>query len=249
VVIGLLAGLAGGWTLATLLDGSPIESPAPDDERASVPEDLRPELRRQEEAFADIAERLEAIEIRLNELARTVAPTVKDREPALPVSGAAPPPRLTGDLPEDPIGGRGDARFRALQAIALDETRPTRDRVLALGELWKIDLGAGTKGSRTPEMVNSVLERLEVEPDPEIRRLICFNVLDALKPWHKPLLIRALEADVEASVRAQAADSLQDLTEDPDVRLALERASRADPSEEVRSTAAEMLRRWLERDR
>jgi hypothetical protein len=245
IALGLAAGLACGWMLGSERAREAAQADAPE---TPVPAAmaLRPQLLQQGQILEEIARRLDAIEGRLDELARAIAGVEQRREPALPPPAAADVGHGVADTapPEDPLGGRGERRLRALQAIALDETRSNRERVVALGELWRIDLDNGTKGARTPEMVDSLLVRLELEPDPELRRLMCFNVLDALRPWHKRPLIRALELDPEASVRAQAADSLQDLQDQPDVRAALERASTGDPDEKVRAVAAEMLSRW-----
>lgn len=137
---------------------------------------------------------------------------------------------------------------RQLRELALDSTQSTRDRVHALGRLWRIDLASGRTDSRTPEMADLLLPLLANEADAETRRQLCFHLLGVVEPRHKSYLLDALRSDEEPSVRAQAADTLQDLQGEAEVRAALEWASENDPDAQVRATALEMLGRWGESD-
>ncbi len=247
--LAVVAGLLAGWSLARLGASSLRARPGNEMPGASpaVPalEARAADLRLQGEALRELLSRLEACERRLDELTRSVAPP--RREALLPDEAADAPREPSETAPADPLEGRGSATVGELQDIALDAARSTRDRILAVEALWRIELQSRVKGARTNEVVGTLLDLLELEQDAELRRQICFNVLGALEPWHKRPLLDALALDLDASVRSQAADSLQDLQGEPDVRAALEEASRSDPDGGVRSTALEMLRRWDER--
>jgi len=193
-----------------------------------------------ESALASRDERISTLEQRLAELEERVGTLALDaagrtRIPLASAPGAvAAPATLEG----------GDDSLAALRKVALDSTRSTRDRVIATRRLWRIDLDTGMTGARTPEVVDALLALLATEPDTEMRKQICFSVLGAAGPEHKGPVLSALQFDVDAGVRAQAADTLQNLQSEPDVRAALEWASENDEAESVRETAAEMLRRW-----
>jgi len=200
--------------------------------------------------LADMLLRLERLEDRVDDLANAIAESGERR--AADVPATEPPSPATARSATDPpdaLAGRRESDIAALQAIALDPRRPTRDRALATADLWQIDRTSGTSGARTPEIVDELIGLLEFEPDAEVRRLICFNTLGATSPAHAVVLVRVLQQDGSEAVRAQAADTLQDRLDDPQVRAALERASTTDASELVRTTAAEMLERWKARER
>lgn len=241
-----LAALAILWCSSLLLrnarePGGVPSAPA----LAASPENAFPDP-----ALTDVLARLERLEGQLDELKRALVEDSSRRALPAPPS-LQPPPANEPSAPEalDALDGRGQATISALQAIALDPQSPTRDRVIAAGELFNIDLRSGTKGLRTPEIVDALIDLLELEPDAEVRRMICFNTLGATESAHEVVLMRVLQQDESEAVRAQAADALQEGLDDPHVRAALELASESDPSELVRATAAEMLARWDDRDR
>ncbi|MBI5433069.1 MAG: HEAT repeat domain-containing protein [Planctomycetes bacterium] len=144
---------------------------------------------------------------------------------------------------QGPLGGRDTAAIDALRALALDPRRATADRATAARRLFDIDLMNGTDTARTPEIADTLLALVEFEPVADVRRNLCFVALDRTRPEHVPLLLRVLDRDESAVVRAQAADTLQHHLGEPAVIAALERASATDPSEEVRAWAAEILSR------
>jgi len=198
----------------------------------------------------DVLLRLERLEGRVEELAHAIAGSGERRAADVPAAEApSHATAVSATQPPDALAGRRASDIAALQAIALDPRRPTRDRAEATADLWGIDLARGTSGARTSEIVDGLIGLLEFEPDAEVRRLICFNTLGATSPAHAVVLVRVLEQDESEAVRAQAADTLQDRLDDPQVRAALERASTTDASELVRTTAAEMLERWKARER
>jgi len=243
---GLAAAVAGAaWIVGAGL-GAARTSAGPRSPTSHENSALRERVAEQERELTDLRGRVDALEGELEAALRSMQ-TVKGladsraREPVRP----SPPDQVGDEHAEaEALEGQGEASVRALQELALDATRPSRDRILAARRLWYLDLKTGLKGSLTPEIVDAQLALLQVEPDADLRRQICFNVLDRTEPRHAAQLLGVLASDGTADVRAQAADSLQTLLRLPHVRSALEWASLRDPSELVRSTAAEMLARW-----
>ena len=166
------------------------------------------------------------------------APVVPTKDPDQP---PAPGPA--------PLASAAPDYTSRLQSVAKDPTRSTSDRLDALNELFSAELGRSRPGGglngrfRPAEVVNAMLDLLEREPNAEFRKEICFHLLGAVKEDQHFALVRVLQSDPAPEVRSQAADTLQHLSNVPEVRTALEFAGASDPSDEVRDTAREMIRR------
>lgn len=232
VAVGVPLLVAGLWALSSKKGTPPRTGPVV--EGSSSVSTAAPTLA---SALAERDRRIGMLERRLTEL--------EDRVHAFTLAGGRTPIATASMPPDDPDRLAGeDATVASLRRIALDPARSTRDRVVATAQLWRIDLDTGMTGSRTPEIVDGLLALLPAEPDAELRRQICFNVLGAAGVQHKNPILSALQLDPNAEVRAQAADTLQNLQSEPDVRAALEWSSQHDAEAIVRETAAEMLARW-----
>jgi hypothetical protein len=182
-------------------------------------------------------------------------PAGATRAPTAPLRAPAESPPSRADPVEDellvvdPYAAAGRARIRELQAAVDDPDRTLRERAQALRALQRIERAHELEPLRRSRTITALVALLEGEPDPAVRREICAGAAGVLEPWHKDPLLRLLASDPEASVRAQAADSLHELQAESDVRAALSEASWSDPDPAVRAAATESLRRWDEGER
>ena len=246
-LLGALGGLLlAGWAFlhfnAGEEGGARTEAAAPN--RSSGDADLVGIERRladQEDSLRELSEQVVGLELELRRARKRAEEAESERDTVRNELAENPSTRATSEGTPDPLG---ESELDRLRLQALDTSNPNRDRVLAARRLWYMDLETGMTSSLTPEIIDGQLALLTREPDPELRRMACFNALGRTEPRHAQILMTVLGADLVPDVRAQAADTLQDLLDLPEVRAALERASLRDPSEEVRSVAAEMLTRW-----
>ncbi len=209
--------------------------------------ELLARLERGEAERGRLVQRIEVLEAQLRSLSRQRVEEPRELAEGQPgsMTDEAGEPGLDLAGVEDGLFAKSfTEELTALQELVLDSTQETGVRVDALWSLWQIDLRTGREGSRTAEMADLLLPLLAGEPDPDNRRKLCFHLLGVVEPRHRNYLLAALRSDDQPSVRAQAADTLQDLQGEADVRLALEWASLHDPDEEVRATALEMLSRY-----
>jgi HEAT repeat protein len=91
------------------------------------------------------------------------------------------------------------------------------------------------------QVVLEILGWLEGVQDPATRTFIVRNLHGVKSPEIKAPLLELLERDADATVREEAAETLDDYLDDAQVRAALEQAAATDAEPSVRKQAAAAL--------
>jgi hypothetical protein len=120
--------------------------------------------------------------------------------------------------------------------IALNPQAGASERLQALRALR-------TANARTPDVVQAMLHMQATSTDPNVRADVFRQLSGVSDPIMKPHLINGVLKDDNPKVREEAAETLAPFWADPYVQSALRSAAENDPDEDVRTQAAETLRK------
>lgn len=215
--------------------------------------------------------RLEALELRVSELARAVEGlallpsggtlrSAVDDEPA-DAAGQAAAAQASAALErrlaalEDSLGAPGGelaSRGRATQTAreepdVSESQRRALDATLSdaerVRELGVLRFRKDQLGNdaRSPEVVAAMIAIAQVSADEELRADIWRQLHRSGDPALRDPLLWSLQYDPSADVRSEAAETLDDFNSDPAVAAALRHAAEHDPDRSVRKEASGSL--------
>ena len=121
-------------------------------------------------------------------------------------------------------------------ATFTDPRQTERDRIRALAGLR----GAG-EGARGGAVADAAIQIVQSSTDAKVRADVWRHMHGAKEPVLVPYLIQSLQYDTDESVRDEAAETLDDYRDRPEVVAALRAASTNDASEKVRRRAERSL--------
>lgn len=144
---------------------------------------------------------------------------------------------LEASIREDPSG----AALEKVRAQAMVNAGDAEQRLAALRAL------RGVNGGRNEAVVASMIQLARTSQDGEVRADIWRQMSGARDAQLIAPMIQALRNDSHVSAREEAAETLGDFRDRPDVRAALEYASKHDKDEGVRDQSLRSLGRGRRR--
>ena len=121
--------------------------------------------------------------------------------------------------------------------------RPESEKLAALRELRGEELPDGTDAREA--IVGSMIDLVRTSADPSARADAWRQLHGVADPAMRDPLLYSLQNDPSASVRSEAAETLDHFISDPVVADALRNAGQRDADERVRKQAARSLARGL----